>query len=57
MNSEAVTPGVVAAQNLKPEEFERRRAPLGRPLRPIFGVTRPDQLTDTLSFLLTLVGG
>ncbi|HEX5709092.1 MAG TPA: hypothetical protein VFX96_17455 [Pyrinomonadaceae bacterium] len=57
MNSETITPEVVAAHNLKPEEFERRRAPLGRHLPPVFGVTRPDQLADTLGFLLTLVGG
>jgi hypothetical protein len=35
MNSETVTPEVVAAHNLKPEEFERIRAPLGRHLPPI----------------------
>jgi hypothetical protein len=57
MNSEAITPEVVAAHNLRPEEFERIRAPPGRHLPPIFGVTRPDQHADTLGFLLTLVGG
>ena len=56
MNSETITPEVVAAHNLKPEEFERIRAPLGPHPPPTFGVTRPDQLADTLSFLLTLVG-
>ena len=57
MNSETITPEVVAAHNLKPEQFERRRAPLERHLPPIFGVTRPDQFADTLGFLLKLVGG
>ena len=57
MNSETITPEVVAARNLKPEEFERIRAPLRRHLPPIFGVTRPDQLANTLGFLLMLVGG
>ncbi len=57
MNSEIITPEVVATHNLKPEEFERIRAPLRRHLHPIFGVTRPDQLAYTLGFLPTLVGG
>jgi len=57
MNSETITPEVVATHNLKPEEFERIGAPLGRHLPPVFGVTRPDQLADTLGFLFTLVGG
>jgi len=33
------------------------RAPLWRHLPPTFGVTHPDQLADTLGFLLTLIGG
>lgn len=57
MNSETITPEVIAAHNLKPEEFERIRAPLGRHLPPTFGVIHPAQLADTLGFLLTLVGG
>ena len=57
MNSETITPEAVAAYNLKPEEFGRIRAPLGRHLPPIFCVTRPDRLADTLGLLLKLVGG